>query len=105
MQTRIGFGEPFVGRAGQLMDMAFQTLGIKREDVYIANIVNHKAEVKAVPVKSGRTLITAEFSRVVVNLSIEQINCLIRSSSIQSSPSNQVNKKSRWPLQNQHDLF
>ena len=32
-------GEPFVGRAGKLMDMAFQTVGIKREDVYIANIV------------------------------------------------------------------
>lgn len=32
-------GEPFVGRAGKLMDMAFQTLGIVREDVYIANIV------------------------------------------------------------------
>ncbi len=32
-------GEPFVGRAGQLMDLAFQTVGIKREDVYIANIV------------------------------------------------------------------
>jgi len=32
-------GEPFVGRAGKLMDMAFQALGVKREDVYIANIV------------------------------------------------------------------
>lgn len=32
-------GEPFVGRAGKLMDMAFETVGIKREDVYIANIV------------------------------------------------------------------
>ncbi len=39
MQTRIGFGEPFVGRAGKLMDRAFQTVGIKREEVYIANIV------------------------------------------------------------------
>lgn len=36
---KIGFGEPFVGKAGQLMNMAFQTLGIKREEVYIANIV------------------------------------------------------------------
>ena len=36
---KIGFGEPFVGRAGKLMDMAFQTVGIKRENVYIANIV------------------------------------------------------------------
>lgn len=32
-------GEPFVGRAGKLMDMAFQAVGIKREEVYIANIV------------------------------------------------------------------
>lgn len=32
-------GEPFVGKAGKLMDMAFTALGIKREDVYIANIV------------------------------------------------------------------
>ena len=39
MQTRIDCGEPFVGRAGKLMNMAFQTVGIKREEVYIANIV------------------------------------------------------------------
>ena len=32
-------GEPFVGRAGQLMDKAFDVVGIKREEVYIANIV------------------------------------------------------------------
>lgn len=32
-------GEPFVGRAGKLMNLAFQTLGIKREELYIANVV------------------------------------------------------------------
>ncbi|MBR3002789.1 MAG: uracil-DNA glycosylase [Clostridia bacterium] len=32
-------GKPFVGRAGKLMDMAFEAVGIKREEVYIANIV------------------------------------------------------------------
>ncbi len=32
-------GEPFVGKAGKLMNMAFETIGLKREDVYIANIV------------------------------------------------------------------
>lgn len=32
-------GEPFVGRAGKLMDLAFETLGINREKVYIANVV------------------------------------------------------------------
>ena len=32
-------GEPFVGKAGKLMNMAFEGLGISREKVYIANIV------------------------------------------------------------------
>ena len=32
-------GIPFVGKAGKLMNMAFQGLGIKREDVYICNVV------------------------------------------------------------------
>ena len=32
-------GEPFVGKAGQLMNKAFDVVGIKREEVYIANIV------------------------------------------------------------------
>ncbi len=33
-------GEPFVGRSGQLLDKILETvLGLKREDVYIANIV------------------------------------------------------------------
>lgn len=32
-------GEPFVGKAGQLMNKAFDVVEIKREDVYIANIV------------------------------------------------------------------
>jgi len=32
-------GEPFVGKAGKLMNMAFEIIGLKRADVYIANIV------------------------------------------------------------------
>ena len=32
-------GEPFVGRAGKLMNMAFGVVGINRGDVYIANVV------------------------------------------------------------------
>lgn len=32
-------GEPFVGKAGQLMNKAFEALEIERDDVYIANIV------------------------------------------------------------------
>ena len=32
-------GIPFIGRAGKLMNMAFEAIGLKREEVYIANIV------------------------------------------------------------------
>ena len=42
-------GEPFVGKAGQLMNKAFQALNIKREDVYIANIVKCRPPQNRVP--------------------------------------------------------
>jgi len=32
-------GEPFVGRAGQLLNNMISAMGLKREDVYIANVV------------------------------------------------------------------
>jgi uracil-DNA glycosylase family 4 len=32
-------GEPFVGRAGQLLDRMIRALGLEREQVYIANVV------------------------------------------------------------------
>ena len=32
-------GVPFVGKAGKLMDKAFDGIGIKRDEVYIANVV------------------------------------------------------------------
>ncbi len=32
-------GEPFVGKAGQLLTRIIQTTGLRREDVYIANIL------------------------------------------------------------------
>lgn len=32
-------GRPFVGRAGQLLDRMIEAMGLKRQDVYIANVV------------------------------------------------------------------
>lgn len=32
-------GEPFVGRAGQLLDRIIAAMGLRREDVYIANVL------------------------------------------------------------------
>lgn len=32
-------GEPFVGRAGQLLDQLLEEIGLRREEVYIANVI------------------------------------------------------------------
>lgn len=37
-------GEPFVGRAGQLLTKIIQAMGVERKDVYIANILNWRPE-------------------------------------------------------------
>ncbi len=42
-------GLPFVGKAGKLMNSAFEGLGIKREEVYIANIVKCRPPNNRVP--------------------------------------------------------
>lgn len=39
-------GEPFVGRAGQLLTKIITAMGLKREDVYIGNIMNWRPEVE-----------------------------------------------------------
>ncbi len=38
-------GEPFVGRAGQLLTKAIQAMGLKREDVFIGNIMKWRPEM------------------------------------------------------------
>lgn len=38
-------GEPFVGRAGQLLTKIIQAMGLTRDGVYIANIMNWRPEV------------------------------------------------------------
>lgn len=44
-------GIPFVGRAGQLMNKAFEGVGIKRDEIYIANIVKCRPPQNRVPEK------------------------------------------------------
>lgn len=48
-------GEPFVGKAGQLMNKAFQALEINREEVYIANIVKCRPPQNRTPEKNEAT--------------------------------------------------
>jgi uracil-DNA glycosylase family 4 len=42
-------GRPFVGRAGQLLDKMIEALGLKRQDVYIANVLKTRPPGNATP--------------------------------------------------------
>jgi uracil-DNA glycosylase len=45
-------GEPFVGRAGQLLNNMIKAMGMRREDVYIANIIKCRPPGNRVPERS-----------------------------------------------------
>ncbi|HEY8931943.1 MAG TPA: uracil-DNA glycosylase [Rariglobus sp.] len=42
-------GEPFVGPAGQLLTKMILGMGVKREDVYISNIMNWRPQIPTAP--------------------------------------------------------
>lgn len=44
-------GIPFVGRAGKLLNRMMQTVGLKREDVYICNVVKCRPPMNRTPEK------------------------------------------------------
>ncbi len=44
-------GRPFVGRAGQLLDKLLARVGLRREDVYITNVVKHRPPENRAPNK------------------------------------------------------
>ncbi|MDE4543056.1 MULTISPECIES: uracil-DNA glycosylase [unclassified Thermoanaerobacterium] len=45
-------GRPFVGKAGQLLNKMLEAINLKREDVYIANIVKCRPPNNRVPLQS-----------------------------------------------------
>lgn len=47
-------GEPFVGRAGQLLNNIIQAMGLKREEVYISNVVKCRPPNNRTPVPIER---------------------------------------------------
>lgn len=44
-------GEPFVGRAGQLLTEMIESLGWQRKDVYIANVLKHRPPANRDPLQ------------------------------------------------------
>src|SRR5438132_14175004 len=67
-------GEPFVGRAGQLLTRIIETMGLSRDEVYIANILKCRPDMpKGVP---GNRPPTPEEMQTCIGYLIEQIEII-----------------------------
>lgn len=42
-------GRPFVGRAGRLLDELLASVGLRRSDTYVTNVVKHRATMPGAP--------------------------------------------------------
>ena len=71
-------GVPFVGRAGQLLDDMLAIIGLKREDVYIANIVKCRPPENRDPLGVEQDACIGYLRRQVKLLNPKLIVCLGR---------------------------
>lgn len=71
-------GIPFVGKAGKLMNMAFDGIGIKREAVYIANIVKCRPPANRNP-EDDEALACSEYLQAQIKLVNPEVIVLLGS--------------------------
>ena len=104
-------GIPFVGRAGKLMNMAFEAIGLKREEVYIANIVkcrppgnrNPEDDEATVCLNYLRNQVILVKPKIVVLLgSVALKNILGKEYGITASRGNWVEKRGIWYMPTWH---
>ena len=69
-------GLPFVGRAGQLLNQMIQAMGLKREDVYIANVVKCRPPENRTPEKDEISTCLPFLLRQLSNINPKVIVCL-----------------------------
>lgn len=71
-------GEPFVGKAGQLLNKILQAIGFEREDVYIANILKHRPPNNRDPLPEERRRSLPVLERQIDLIRPKVILCLGR---------------------------
>lgn len=69
-------GRPFVGKAGQLLNKAIAAIGLKREEVYIANIVKCRPPGNRVPTETEANACIQYLRNQVVLIKPKIIVCL-----------------------------
>lgn len=69
-------GRPFVGRAGKLLDLALQKIGMKRKDVFITNVVHHRPPQNRDP-KEEEITAYAKYLDKMIKIIKPQIICTL----------------------------
>ncbi|MEG0832941.1 MAG: uracil-DNA glycosylase [Oscillospiraceae bacterium] len=76
-------GEPFVGRAGQLLDLYLTAVGMKRGDVFIANIIKCRPPDNRDPLPSEQTACIGYLREQIRLINPKLVVCLGRISAKQ----------------------
>jgi len=104
-------GRPFVGKAGQLLDKMIAAIGLKREEVYIANIVKCRPPGNRVPRESEaesclpylRRQVYLVRPRIIVCLGATAMRYVIdRKASITSIRGQWFERKGYWLMATYH---
>jgi uracil-DNA glycosylase family 4 len=69
-------GEPFVGRAGKLLTQMIEAMGLKREDVYICNVVKCRPPENRLPEKDEIATCSPFLMRQLAVIAPKVICCL-----------------------------
>jgi len=75
-ETEDQFGRPFIGKAGQLLDKIIQKMGLKREDVFIGNVVKCRPPNNREPLKDEVETCLPYLLRQIAILRPKVIVCL-----------------------------
>lgn len=71
-------GEPFVGRAGQLLNKIIESVGMKREEIYICNIIKCRPPNNRVPLPGESETCTPYLMKQIELVKPKFIICLGR---------------------------
>lgn len=75
-------GEPFVGPAGQLLDVMLKLIGLDRQEVYIANIIKCRPPMNRDPNPEERSACAEWLERQIALVNPKIIVCLGRISAV-----------------------
>lgn len=101
-------GEPFVGKAGQLLNKILAAISFRREDVYIANILKHRPPNNRDPLPEERDRSLPYLYRQIELIQPKLILCLgrISAQTLLNTPEPMKNLRSRFhPFHNGIELL